>query len=183
MKSENVVLTVCVAMIIVFVCGLTIQSCKSSSSLERKSTLKVDSTGEQRSSSVVDLDSFVHKLQVDEFNYEWNIETYVPTTDSAGHVTGSAILSRNTGKKSSGKKSSETAEVKKKDSVLSESASQIKKKSADSTDVRKESSTKFDVPFLFIAVLLLIIGFVYVRIRHPTLWVRVKDFFSSLFKS
>lgn len=172
MKSENILLTVCIIFILVFVSGLTIQSCKSSSKLESNKSSKVDSLGSSSSNSVSDIDLLIHKMQVDESNFEWNIEEYIPLVDSAGHVTGTALMSKKQGRRSGSKQSSETSQLSKKDSLSSSSKSDLKRKDTAKMEQSKVVKSNSSIS-IFIVLLLVLLLLVTIKIRCPTLWARI----------
>lgn len=179
MKSENILLTACLIFILVILSGLTLQSCKSSSNSTADKSVQVDSSAALKATNVSDLSMLIHRLQLDQENYEWNIEQYIPLTDSAGRVTGTAIISRNTGKRSGTRQQTEAAAIVKNDSANITAQSQLK--SNDAQRITKSKQVKpisFSIyTYLFFAILLIL----FIRIRWPTLWGRFIDFIRRFF--
>ena len=179
MKSENILLTACLMFILVILSGLTVQSCKSSSNSTAEKSVQVDSSARLRATNVSDLSMLIHRLQLDQENYEWNIEEYIPLTDSAGRVTGTAIISRNTGKRSGSRQQNESAAIVKKDSANITAQSQLKSSDAQRiTKSKQVKSVSFSIyTYLFFAILFIF----FIRIRWPTLWGRFIDFIRRFF--
>jgi len=163
------------------ICFLVIlfgQGCKSSSKMEQKSTLKVDSTGQSSTTTESKKNTIVLLSESEGMNYEWAAEEYIPVKDSTGKVTGSVLKSRNRGKLNINKQKEQTSKSSSSEKNKKKEAAKVKKdvsnkiKDEEKSETTIASSLTWGVGILIIGVL---VG-LYIRKK----WVPITAFFKKI---
>lgn len=90
MRSESVVLTVCLMVVFITIGGLTVQSCRSTK-MQKTVYEQMDSTGQKSHSREVNNDSLLRLLKMNKWALRYQAEFYTPVIDSIGRVIGTVL--------------------------------------------------------------------------------------------
>lgn len=154
MKSENVLLTICLIVISIFIGGLTVQSCKSSKSASR-TRLDIDTASFREETKTIWADSTLWESLKANFKIEWVQEKYTPVQDSTGAVTSSVLTERNSVTSSKEEQRESAAIIRKEEESAVKSSASGKTQLAD--DIKKESKTKTPITWQFYIMLSIVV--------------------------
>lgn len=149
MKSENVLLTICLGVIFIFIGGLTVQSCRSSK-LDQNTRLEIDTTSLREETKKILADSALWESLKANIKLQWVQERYTPVQDSTGNVTGSVLTERNSVTSSHEEQRETAAQVRKEEESAVKSSASGKTQLAD--DIKKESKPKVPIAWEFYIV-------------------------------
>jgi len=156
MKSENVLLTICLAVIFIFIGGLSVQSCRSSK-LNQSTRLEIDTASLREETKKILADSSIWESLKANFKLEWVQEKYTPVQDSTGKVTGSVLTERNSVTSSKEEQRETAAEIRKEEESTVKSSASGKTQLAD--DIKKESKPALPINWkLCIMLSIVIVG-------------------------
>lgn len=96
MKSENVLLTICLFVIAIFMLGLCMVGCNTSSKIRSKTKVHIDSTSSFISTKDTQHVSMIDSLSININEIDCIIENYLPIKDNAGVTTGSVLINKKT---------------------------------------------------------------------------------------
>ena len=167
MKSENIVLTVCLVFAISVITCLSVQSCKSHQ-FRRNIILEIDSINNKRMDSHNETDSIWQLMKKNNLYWEWTSEIYVPVMDSTGNVSGSILSGRETFKAKVENESGEEVSVRTKESMLESSSSGVKKKLDEEVQEKSKPDSPVNINFIVCIVVLFILSIIAVLIRKKT---------------
>lgn len=111
MRSENVVLTVCLTVVFTAIGGLTVQSCRSTK-VQKTVHEQMDSTGQYNHSRELNNDSLLRLLKMSKWTLQYHAEIYTPVMDSTEQVTGSILARKESVQMSHEQSSDSVAETK-----------------------------------------------------------------------
>ena len=154
MKSENVLLTICLIVIFIFIVGLTLQSCRSSK-LDQRTRTEIDTASLSEETKKIWTDSTLWESLKANLTFEWVQEKYTPVQDSTEKVTGSVLTERNSVISSKEEQRESVATTRKEEESAVKSSASGTTKLAD--DIKKESKTKTPITWQFYMMLSIVI--------------------------
>jgi hypothetical protein len=171
MKSLSIILLASISLF-----GL---GCKTSSKIESKSTLKVDSIGHNIISQEKQCDSIEQIVLTSNTSYEWVHKEYTPIYDKAGNITGSALKSSSSGRLKSEKKKEQLSKSSSSDKKKQDSAAAVKKNTANQSSKENKTQTGITKSIIWAAVILAALFFIvlYIKKKHPFIFSFFKQFF------
>lgn len=150
MRSENVMLSVCLMVVFIAIGGLTVQSCRSTK-MQRTVHEQVDSTGKSSHFREVNNDSLLRLFKMNKWALNYHVEYYIPVMDSAGRVTGTVLARKESVQVEQEESSDSVAETKNRRVDKHDSESAVKRELKEKVDEEKKSRAS---PVLVIIILL-----------------------------
>lgn len=150
MRSENVMLSVCLMVVFIAIGGLTVQSCRSTK-MQRTVHEQVDSTGKSSHFREVNNDSLLRLFKMNKWALNYHVEYYIPVMDSAGRVTGTVLARKESVQVEQEESSDSVAETKNRTVDKHDSESAVKRELKEKVDEEKKSRAS---PVLVIIILL-----------------------------
>ena len=88
LKSENIILAVCLAFVVIVLIGLILQSCRATSSQLKSERIAQSSTAKTEIDDSLALQEFIKRMQSKTF---LRVYKFVPIQDSTGQVVGNRL--------------------------------------------------------------------------------------------
>lgn len=160
MRSENVVLTVCLTVVFIAIGGLTVQSCRSTK-VQKTVHEQMDSAGQYNHSRELSNDSLLRLLKMNKWTLQYHTEVYTPVMNSTGLVTGSILARKESAQMSHEQSSDSVAETKSRAVEKQQSETTVKRDLEEK--VNKEKKTRASPTLVIFGLLGCILLAIFIR--------------------